>query len=479
LLRPDDSSFSRFSLGGVPIPRELEPVHFLFCGTTGSGKTVAIKTVLDAMERDNQRVISVDSGADLCTRYYSQSRGDIILNPLDARCAPWSPLAEIRNIADCMQMSRSICPTGEGSDKTWTIAAQNFLASIFQKLLEQPNAKNRDFLHWVAVASLEHLREFLAGTPAAPYCAEGNEKMFGSVRATAMERTAALFLLDPESGRDGFSVRKFIAEDGKSWLFTTYQDDQLEMLRFFISTIIDIAAVATLSLTQNPERRVVFSLDEFDSIGKVGSVLSLLTKGRKYGASALIGIQTISQLRNNYGHDSAQTIAGNCGSWLVLLTPDPETAKYVSEKLGTGDYIRKTHSIGHGKGGMSTNRSEQIERGIPAVAPGEIFSLPRASSATRTPPQGFLSVSGQMPCKVTLSFPPARSERDVDEALSKFGYVPRPDLDRAAAVAAAVQRAAREQIGDLAAGDAPDLEAELGAIWGGSDSGESTEGVEE
>lgn len=447
----------RFSLGGVPFPQELEPVHTLMVGTTGSGKTVAIKTVLDQAEAAGQRVVAVDSGADLATRYYSEERGDVILNPLDSRCVAWSPLAEIRNLADCMAIARSICPTGEGADKTWTLAAQNFLAAIFEKMLDLPaqEATNERLLHFVAVADMDELRAFLAGTAAAPYLAEGNEKMFGSVRSTAMERTAAFFLLDKQASRAGFSIRNWIAEDGKSWLFATYLDDQLEMLRFLISTVIDIAAVATLSLTQNPDRRVFFSLDEFDSIGKVDSVVSLLTKGRKYGASVIIGIQTIAQLRKNYAHDGAQTITGNLGSWAVLLTPDPETAKYVSDKLGTGDWERRTHQISHNKGGGGVSSGVQVERGIPAVPPGDILTLPRASRETRTPPQGYLHLSGLMPCRITLDFPPPRPERDAPDAQECFGFRMRPDFEQ--------QKAVFEQA--LKASASP-LEASLAAVLG-------------
>jgi hypothetical protein len=451
---------SRIKIGGVPFPRELEPVHTLLIGTTGSGKTVALKKVLDQAEAAGQRVIVVDSGADMATRYYDAARGDVIINPLDARCARWSPLAEIRNIADCLAISRSICPTGEGSDKTWTLAAQNFLSAIFQKLLDKPDATNKDLLHWVAIATIEELREFLAGTQAAPYTAEGNERMFGSVRSTAMERTAALFLLDPTAGSQDFSIRRWVGEDGKSWLFATYQDDQLEMLRFLISTVVDIAAVATLSLTQSPSRRVFFSLDEFDSIGKVDSVISLLTKGRKYGASAWVGIQTIAQLRKNYGQDGAQTVAGNLGSWLVLLTPDPETADYVSKKLGTGDYERKKHSFSLSHSGHGHTLSEDMERDIPAVPTGDILTLPRASRELRTPPQGYLQLSGFQPTRITLDFPPGRAERDADDALGKYGYIPRQDLQRAVMVAEQVSKAAAAARSD----DPAEADDGLGAL---------------
>ena len=443
---------SRFAIGGVPFPQELEPVHTLMVGTTGSGKTVAIQTILDQAEAAKQRVVAVDSGSDLATRYYNEDRGDIILNPLDARCVSWSPLAEVRNLADCMAIARSICPTGEGSDKTWTLAAQNFLAAIFEKMLdlEPHEATNEKLLHYVAVAGVEELRGFLAGTAAAPYLAEGNEKMFGSVRSTAMERTAAFFLLDKHAGRTSFSIRRWIAEDGSSWLFATYLDDQLEMLRFLISTVIDIAAVATLSLSQSPERRVFFSLDEFDSIGKVDSVVSLLTKGRKYGASVIIGIQTIAQLRKNYGHDGAQTVAGNLGTWCVLLTPDPETADYVSKKLGSGDWERRTHQISHNKGGGGVSSGMQVERDIPAVPAGDILTLPRASRETRTPPQGYLHLSGQLPCRITLSFPPARAERDAQDAQGRFGFQMRPDFAAQREMFETVLRAAADPLESLA-----------------------------
>lgn len=439
---------SRFSIGGVPFPRELEVTHALLVGTTGSGKTVVLKTVLDAMERDNQRVIAVDSGADLATRYYNAERGDIILNPLDARCVPWSPLAEIRSAEDCMAIAKSICPTGDGADKTWTNNAQNFLSAIFIKLLDKPDATNKDLLHYVSIADLEELREFLAGTHAAPYVAEGNERMFGSVRSTAQERVAAFFLLDPKAGRDGFSIRKFIADDGSSWLFASYLDDQLELLRYLIATVIDVAAIASLSLTQSATRRVLFSLDEFDSIGKVDSVLAALTKGRKYGVSVWIGIQTIAQFRKNYGPDGSATITDNLNSWVVLRTPGQETAEYVSKKMGTGDWRRATMQLSHNSGGMGTSHGEQIERNIAAVPSGEIITLPVASRETKTPPMGYLQLSGQMPCKVTLRFPDPRPERDAQDAQDRYGFHLRPDFARQRELAAQIMAKAQTGASD-------------------------------
>lgn len=420
---PIRDDFSRINLGGVPIPRGLEPSHFFLVGTTGGGKSVALKTILDQADAAGQRVIAMDNSADLASRYYDAARGDLILNPFDSRCVPWSPLCEIRNDADAADIAASICPTGEGADKTWTIAAQNFLGAIFVKLLDHPNPTNRDFLHWALVASPEDLRDFLKGTPAAPYVAEGNERMFGSVRATAAERVTILAALPPEASRDhGFSIRDWIREDGGSWLFCTYRADQLKALRFFLATIVDIASTAALSLEQSFTRRLFVSIDEWDSIGKVDSIgLSILAQGRKFGLCLIAAIQSSNALFKTNGQENAKSMLANFNTWLVLRSPESSSASLCSDVFGKGDFERRTHQVSHSKGGAGVSSGAQIERDVPAVSVSEIQNLPAASAETGTPPEAYLKLGGSTPvCRITLSFPPARAPRD--------GYIPHPNL---------------------------------------------------
>lgn len=456
-----DSKFSRITIGGVPIPRDMEPVHFFLVGTPGSGKTVVLKTMLDAVERDGQRVIAIDSGADLADRYYNPARGDVILNPLDKRCVAWSPFAEIRNIADCVAIATSICPAAEGGDKTWSHAARIFVTAILQRLSQDPLSRdavealmprrvlkvegemveepdedysarvdqvvnhlpptNGNLMFWAAVAETDILRVLFSGTQAAPYVAEGNERMFGSVRSTAMERLAAYFLLDPNAGPEGFSIRRFVAEGGDAWLFCTYMDDQLNLLKDLIATAIDISAVATLSLSQSSTRRIVFALDEFDSIGKVDSVLMLLAKGRKYGSMVIIGIQTTAQIFKNYGQDAAKSILGLFGTWIINRSPEADTAEYMSRVLGVGNYERRSHGLSHGGGGLSVNVNHQYIQNKPAVSPSEIQNLRVASRLTGTPPEGFLKMGHWMPCRIRLSFPPNREARG--------GFIPTENIN--------------------------------------------------
>uniref|UniRef100_UPI0035BC5197 helicase HerA-like domain-containing protein n=1 Tax=Sphingomonas sp. TaxID=28214 RepID=UPI0035BC5197 len=74
------------TIGGVPVPEAEEARHFLFAGATGTGKTTAIWAMLDQVEQRGQHAFVHDVDGGYVARYYRPERGDLILNPFDARC---------------------------------------------------------------------------------------------------------------------------------------------------------------------------------------------------------------------------------------------------------------------------------------------------------------------------------------------------------------------------------------------------------
>lgn len=61
-------------------------------GTTGSGKTTALRQLLDGIEAWGEAALVYDTSGEFIAHYYRPERGDIILNPVDARCAYMSGL---------------------------------------------------------------------------------------------------------------------------------------------------------------------------------------------------------------------------------------------------------------------------------------------------------------------------------------------------------------------------------------------------
>lgn len=410
-------------IGGVPIPVDAEPYHLLIAGSTGSGKSVAIRTLLDSLKDRGDTVILVDSGGEFLSRYWNPET-DYILNPFDDRCVSWSPTAELEGPWDAESLARSIIPNGTGESKEWNGYAQTFLTAVLQKLFEQKRTSLRDLLWAVQAATIEELKPLLQGTSAAAQLQ--SDKTFGSIRTIAANYlTAYNYLAD---GKSDFSVAKFVKEKRDSFLYLTYRDDQLDSLRNLLSCVLDVAARTILSLTPDPNRRVWLVIDEFASIGKVQSIEAVATKARKAGGCLVVGLQSISQLNDRYGENSAQSILSCLSTWLVLRCTDPETAEYMSRYLGEAQVLRAVEGKSSSDSGDSHSWNQQTanQRVVMASEVQQLANL-----------HGFLKIAGHYPvCSVKLDLPPQYGKATPEFVLRDFENKPLMRVQPAEAIPA-------------------------------------------
>lgn len=401
-------------IGGVKIPRSTEAYHYFVVGSTGSGKSVAITTVLDDIEARGDIALVVDSGGGFCSRYYREGR-DAVLNPFDDRCVPWSPTAEMAGPWDAEALAKSMIPDGVGESKEWNGYAQTLVTSVLRKLDDRGERSIKNLLYFVQAAPVEELAPLLAGTPAAAQLV--SDKTFGSIRTIAANYLATYAYLGDNP--NPFSVAKFIKAERPGFLFLTYRDDQLDSLRNMISCALDVAARTILALPESKTRRVWLIIDEFASIGKVQSIEAVATKARKMGGCLLLGLQSVSQLKDRYGEHGAQTILSCLSSWLVLRCSDADTAEYVSKYIGDAEISRMTRSeSASDTGGGSDSLNEQIQTQR-AVLPIQLQRLKNL--------QGFFKLAGDYPiCEVKLRFPKKRD--NVATNYAERDFVTKPML---------------------------------------------------
>lgn len=380
-------------LGGVPIPESSEPYHFLIAGSTGTGKSVAINTLLAKIRERGDTAILVDSGGDFLNKHFREDR-DFVFNPFDERCVGWSPTLEMQGAWDAQALARSIIPDGIGDSREWNSYAQTFVGSVLRKLWEANRLTLADFLYYVQVAPMKELKELLEGTPAVSQM--NSEKMFGSIRTIASNYLSSYDYLPTD--KESFSLTQMIQAEHSGILFVTYRDDQLDALRNIIASLLDVAARAVLSLEPNPNRRVWLIIDEFASIGRVQSVEAVATKARKAGGCLVLGIQSISQLKDRYGDNGAQTILSCLSSWLVLRCSDADTSEYMSRYIGEAEVSRSQTGKSSGDSGDSSSVSEQrLTKRV--VLGSEIQQFENL--------HGLLKLAGGFPvCSVKLAFPP-------------------------------------------------------------------------
>ncbi len=94
----------------LAIPRAIESSHLLIMGDSGTGKSALIRQLLGQLEDRGDTAIVYDPALEYTPQFYTPERGDVILNPLDARSPYWSPGDELRHDAEALTLATSLFP---------------------------------------------------------------------------------------------------------------------------------------------------------------------------------------------------------------------------------------------------------------------------------------------------------------------------------------------------------------------------------
>ena len=216
-----------------------------------------------------------------------------------------------------------------------------------------------------------------------------NPKTALSVRAMLTAHIGALEFL-PDTG-EPFSIRDWVSrKGGGGFLFLTSRGDQHASLMGLISTWLEIAVNALLSLDQDGERRVWVILDELPTLHQVPSLQPGLAESRQFGGCFVLGIQVASALRDLYGKNGAETISGLCGTRVVLSAPDRDTAQWSADSLGRAEIEEISEAYSYGANTMRDGVSLTPRRELRSLAlPSEIMRLPNLT--------GYLKLPGPWP----------------------------------------------------------------------------------
>lgn len=356
-------------IANVTIPPQIENQHFLLVGTTGSGKSTALRSIVRQLRERGDSAIVVDLGGALLSEFYDDD--DLIASPLDKRAKVWQLHREIKTQYDAAALAAALIP--EHGSKEWSEYARALLSAI---LLSTDSLESA--LHAALVASQSELSKIIAHTHAAAMTADENSRMLASVRAILATHLAPLqMLIDDERG--GFAMRdavRVLDERSKfCWLAVT--ESQLAAMKQVVAAMIEMSVQELLSLSPSSQRRIWLIIDELPSFGKIPSLESFLTKARKFGGRAIIGIQSTAQLREVYSRDTAQTLLACLNNALVLRASDADTAEEMSKLLGEREIERELLSITEsGREKLSQTRASnvRVERER-VVMPAELQNL--------------------------------------------------------------------------------------------------------
>lgn len=329
------------AIGTVPIPSRLETRHMAMIGTTGSGKTTALRQLLDGIEARGESALVYDTSGEFIAHYYLPERGDVILNPFDARCAYWSPFAEIAHPADADRIAHQfVNETGQHDNDVWLEMARILVANMIRALWREGKGTLPNLLAAFQSMAKDELKEWLKETSSARTFADDADRATGSVLfMLAKAANLIQFLRVDGGGGAPFAFRDFIhgldkCTGARPWIFVPRKEDYFEASKPLLACWLECAASAVLGLAPSPDRRIWFVLDELADLPRVDNLARLLPEGRKFGAAVVLTFQALGQMRHRYGPQIAESMLGCCNTKLFLQTIDSETRQWASQTIG-------------------------------------------------------------------------------------------------------------------------------------------------
>lgn len=417
---------SDLSLAGLPLIKNTETAHVLFHGTTGTGKSNAIKELLDQIRARGDRAIIYDKSCNFVEEFY-QPKNDILLNPLDERGQGWDLWAECRDSADFDSIAAAQIPMPPSNqDPFWVNAARTIFSAAAFEMRNDEKRSIVKLLQALLTTDLQSIQTYLKGTEAERLVSDKIEKTADSIRSVLATYLKSLKYVN--EGPTPFSIRAWIQkESSNNWLFITSLGDRHETLKPLITTWLDIAVNSLLSLEPSENRRIWLILDELASLQQLPYLTESLSQSRKFGGCIVVGIQNYAQLTKLYGHDGGREISALLNTRYMFRQPDPDMARWSAINFGETfiDEVREGTSYGANtiRDGISINRVETRKQ---VVSFSEIMSLANLYAYVRLP--------GQYPITLIDFIYKARKRKNV-------GFIRRDfDEDRLKKISALIEK---------------------------------------
>lgn len=379
--------YTPFVLAGIPFPWRLETTHALLMGTTGTGKSTALKKLLVQIRERQQRAVIFDLTGSFVESFYDPSI-DVILNPLDSRCPHWSIFHDATNKLHLRSAAEALIPhSGGNGEQFWTEAARMMLVEACWKLMQHGMGTNQALYDEIMTSVLPNLHALLEGTVAGPVSEPEAKRMAESVRATLNAHAHAIELL-PTSG-PRFSIRNWVQnDDGEGgFLFISATTTHLSTLRSILTLWYDTAVYSLMEMdTAQRDLRMWFLFDEMAALHRLPSLENGMRTARNFGGAFVLGLHTIQQLWATYGREMGDTIASLGRTKLFLASPDVASAEWCSDNIGKTEWkeFKKTTTVGVDRIRDGIGYSEDTEYKAIAL-PDEIMNLPSLTGYIKMP----------------------------------------------------------------------------------------------
>ena len=343
--------------------------HTIVIGATGSGKTTCIvDPQVYSLSKARESMIITDPKGEIYRNHGNllKSRGYkiVILNfrdPQKGNC--WNPLTlpyqlykagntdKATELVD--DVALNILQDKKAQDPFWEKSASDYFAGVTLGLFEDAKEDeiNLNSINYVTTVGEDkcppsnYIKEYftLKGESSTPYVFASNTiNSPGDTKGgilSVFRQKIRLFSsreqLSEMLSRSDFNMRDIGKEPTAVFMVihdekTTYHALATIFIKQCYETLIDVAQESGGKLPV----RTNFILDEFANMPPLKDVTTMVTAARSRNIRFTFIIQNFAQLNDVYGKEDAETIRGNCGNLIYILTSELAALEEISKLCG-------------------------------------------------------------------------------------------------------------------------------------------------
>lgn len=364
--------------GGIPLMMNPKKVwvdnggyHNLVIGSTGAGKTqTTVLPMVNLLAKHDESMIITDPKGEIYeqTSNYLRSLGYniVLLNFRDPQQGnSWNPMYLPYSLYKDNKIDKSIelledlaanilkDPTAKGQDPFWENTSADYFAGLAFALFEdgdenQINLNSINLMTTVGeekLANTTYIKEYFSfKDPASTAYIKASSTLMapnetkGSILSVFKQRVqlfASRTNLSEMLANNDFDMRDIGRK--KTAVFIVIQDEKTTyhtLVTIFLKQCYEtLISVAQESGGKLPHR-TNFILDEFANMPPLKDVTTMVTAARSRNIRFTFIIQNFSQLYEVYGKENGETIKGNCGNIIYLISTELSALEEISKMCG-------------------------------------------------------------------------------------------------------------------------------------------------
>lgn len=378
-LKPVAANALKADAGGIPLINDGKTLwvddgeyHNLIIGSTGSGKTqTVIFPMVQSLAKHGESMVITDPKGEIYEKTSEMLRRkgyNIILlnfrNPQNGNA--WNPLTlpyrlwkngnqdKAIELLDDLALNILYDESNKNADPFWEKTSAGYFAGLALGLFEdaeeeQININSISLMTTVGEdkfrGSSTYIKEYFnSKDPAGAAYINASSTILspsdtkGSILAVFKEKIklfATRANLSEMLSHSDFEIQDIGVR--KTALFIVIQDEKKTyhslatiLVKQIYETLIDVAQAHSGKLPI----RTNFLLDEFANMPPLKDVTTMITAARSRAMRFTLIIQNFAQLNEVYGEQNAETIKGNCGNLVYLLSTELKALEEISKMCG-------------------------------------------------------------------------------------------------------------------------------------------------